>query len=745
MGHGPQTDQLGERARSSDQERGEAVPVRIHEIAGQFSLPVPDLFFKSLYGGGQDQLLLGPGHGDIEDAEFFAHGVAADLFRDLLPTQGRCADPGNRVVVVDAGPPVSVIHHGAPGVMGPEAEALGQACHKADGKLQALALVDAHDADNIRVFVQCICLPVIDLLLFETVYIAQELKESGKIGLCEGIRLAAQKLQVGGPLGARRKGRAIVLIAGLLQKSAEELRDGPVAGPLPPFVDKSKEGPAFFQRSRPGIRGGGSGAEGVVKAPVPLQHPDRSDLILGKVPVKAAHGAIEGDVLARIVQDTQEAQHRPDLSGHEVSGPGLRVGGDPLPLKNGAQVFVPSLCRPQQDHDIPVAGRAQVSGLLIRDLKLSDQLPDPPRDHQGLLLPVCQVPDGVGQNAGILFFVQVFAGNVLRPAILRAGSVFRTTGPPGTLFSLLPRSRLQEQKFSPVGIRWILGPEKVLTGIYRALFQGRVFRVVNTADLPAHDPPEQGIDGIQDLPAAAEVLVQLDPLQLRVVRPVAVVFFHEDLGPGQAEAVDALLDIPDHKAVVFSVLLAGYDLQEELLHLIAVLIFVDQDLGVVAPQGLCRAPGPVAAVLLPFREDIQGQVLQVHKVDHMPVPFDLREPGMVFQGKLRQGPDRLPGRLHHGQDHLRRLPADLLPELLEPVLLGVPHSLNGVLELRVDIGIFFGLAADGGVSGKSALQGPQDLPPELPGQVRRQGLRVRSLPSLQEAADAAKKLVPLLL
>ena len=55
--------------------------------------------------------------------------------------------------------------------------------------------------------------------------------------------------------------------------------------------------------------------------------------------------------------------------------------------------------------------------------------------------------------------------------------------------------------------------DQIFARKYRALFQGDGFVVVNAAHLAPHDAQEKGIDTVQDLGAAAEVLVQIDPLR----------------------------------------------------------------------------------------------------------------------------------------------------------------------------------------------------------------------------------------
>ena len=190
--------------------------MRIGKISRHGTCPVCQFFCKVFGGCRHDQLFFGAGQSYIEDAEFLAHAVPADLFRDLLAPECRCTDSGDSVKIMDADAPVSVEQHGAGCIKTPESKTFRQTGHKAHRKLQPLALVDAHDPDNIRVFVEGIGLSVVDLLAMQSVNISEELKQSRKVGFGKSVRLALQKPEVGASLGPGGQCRTVILIAGLL-------------------------------------------------------------------------------------------------------------------------------------------------------------------------------------------------------------------------------------------------------------------------------------------------------------------------------------------------------------------------------------------------------------------------------------------------------------------------------------------------------------------------------------------------
>ena len=203
---------------------------------------------------------------------------------------------------------------------------------------------------------------------------------------------------------------------------------------------------------------------------------------------------------------------------------------------------------------------------------------------------------------------------------------------------------------------------RIFIGKYSSPFQGYSFTIFNAADLPAHQSEEKCIDTVQHFFAAAEILIQFDLFCQGIIRQVGIIFFHKDFGPCQTEPVYTLLDVTHHKPVVISVILPGNDLKQQFLDFVAVLIFIDQDLVIVAAQRPGRPSGNIGPVLLTLCQDLQGKMLEIYKVDQVPGLFFFQESLGKLQGKGRQGGNGSRGRLHSCQDPLRILPRRFLAE-----------------------------------------------------------------------------------
>ena len=121
--------------------------------------------------------------------------------------------------------------------------------------------------------------------------------------------------------------------------------------------------------------------------------------------------------------------------------------------------------------------------------------------------------------------------------------------------------------------------------------------VFNAADLPAHHPLKHLIDGLYHIFTAPEILGKIDPPAVSL-RLVGLIFLHKEFRSRQAEAINALLHVAHHKAVIMPVLLSGDRAQQVLLHKIAVLILIDQYLTKVFPVLQCHLTWNNAAFLL---------------------------------------------------------------------------------------------------------------------------------------------------
>src|SRR5690606_33296049 len=110
-------------------------------------------------------------------------------------------------------------------------------------------------------------------------------------------------------------------------------------------------------------------------------------------------------------------------------------------------------------------------------------------------------------------------------------------------------------------------------------------------------------------PAAAEVGLQVDADAAAV--PSAsegAVLLLEDPGIGQAEAVDALLDVAHQNAVALALLGPAHQRDQPVLHGVDVLVLVDQDLD--EPAAALRQR-PAAGV----GQRLQGQALEIGEIE----------------------------------------------------------------------------------------------------------------------------------
>ena len=119
--------------------------------------------------------------------------------------------------------------------------------------------------------------------------------------------------------------------------------------------------------------------------------------------------------------------------------------------------------------------------------------------------------------------------------------------------------------------------------INRPWIKRRFLIVFHAAKGFSHDPRKNKVHAIQHFCPAAEIPMKIDPSSFRSFLPILPVLFHKDFRPCQTEFIDALLHIPYHKPVKLSLFFPGNTFQQHLLHQIAVLVFIDQDLFKIIP------------------------------------------------------------------------------------------------------------------------------------------------------------------
>ena len=131
----------------------------------------------------------------------------------------------------------------------------------------------------------------------------------------------------------------------------------------------------------------------------------------------------------------------------------------------------------------------------------------------------------------------------------------------------------------------------------------RLGRIVAAGVFRRVDRREHGVDELGDAAVAAEIFAQEHRLPLHSAVVGAAVGL-ENLRLGVAEAVDALLDVADHKAVVR----LGNRRKNQILQAVYVLIFVDADFVERVLQFPTEGRADIT-LLVPFGQQAGGQML----------------------------------------------------------------------------------------------------------------------------------------
>ena len=162
--------------------------------------------------------------------------------------------------------------------------------------------------------------------------------------------------------------------------------------------------------------------------------------------------------------------------------------------------------------------------------------------------------------------------------------------------------------------------------------------VRDAAEFRTHQLAEYIIRRRKHLRPASEVFVEIDSLLAFPVLRIRMIFFQKQLRPRQAESVDALLDIANHKPVPSAFLLAGHCREQCLLDKVAVLILIDHNFAELFRK-LPRRIGPHQAAVFLLHENFKRKVFQIGIIENIFAPFFLRKRFCKLLRQINQHPD----------------------------------------------------------------------------------------------------------
>ena len=521
----------------------------------------------------------------------------------------------------------------------------GQAGEDDHGKLQPLGLVHGHDADDVLLIAQGLGGPAV-IRAGAQVCALQEIIQGAALG-----SLLRQQAQVGLPGSAVLRRAGGVVDAGFVQQQADEDVQGHPAAEEAPAVESGKQVGGFDADRR--VRCGGSSHEDLVigRRGRRVADPDGRQLLGAEAEAGNAADGHQREVLVRVVDHPEQVHHILDLAQVVILRVRVRIEGN-AGLAEGVRVDGGVGGRvAQQDHDVPVPvagpGRQRRIALL----------------HQG--------PDPLGNKAG---FPLGACGDAL----------------------LLPRILVGRDQQPQLRFR--------AGGRFRAGAQGGAVVIFDLQRLAVHDHGEDLVDGVEDVPGGAEVLLQQD-LTLRAAwfNGKTLVLVHEQRRLGLAKAVDALLDVADHEELVPPV----QRLDDLLLDGADVLVLVDEQhiilTGELPGDGFLPQEGQAAVLQVVVVQDAAFELQRLVPV--LDVPHQAAEAPRHAGGQpfIRDSLAVVPGQRIDGVLHL-----------LLPAVAGVGIALLGVLVVHI---VLFAarhdVEFDRPASQRALLRGAQVVMPQI--------------------------------
>ena len=112
---------------------------------------------------------------------------------------------------------------------------LGQTGHKGHRKFQTLALMNAHNPHNIRIFIQGIRLAIIHLIFFQLLHVTHKVKQSKIACLLKVGSLGQKHFHIGFALAAAGKCRDIIQVIEIIQNALQQIPDWHIRSVIPIF------------------------------------------------------------------------------------------------------------------------------------------------------------------------------------------------------------------------------------------------------------------------------------------------------------------------------------------------------------------------------------------------------------------------------------------------------------------------------------------------------------------------------
>ena len=153
--------------------------------------------------------------------------------------------------------------------------------------------------------------------------------------------------------------------------------------------------------------------------------------------------------------------------------------------------------------------------------------------------------------------------------------------------------------------------------------------IIHAARFLPHQARKQGVDEIENPLVAAEIFRERNDARAGIGHP-SLMIFGEDARIGQAETVNALLDIADEETVG-AIALAAQRFNDRLLGFIDVLVFIHE----YEAQFLAPMTGNLARTAV-FPKQAKGKLFKVVKVDAAFLPFGFAKCGVKLPGEIEQ-------------------------------------------------------------------------------------------------------------
>jgi hypothetical protein len=339
------------------------------------------LFEMLAEAAAEQEVVAGPGGGNVEEALLLGQGFAAVAAADQLAQKGGLT--AELLLGIEDAEADAQLRVDQSGVGLAQIELAVQIGNEDDGEFQSFGGVDGEDLDRVSALVQG-RFSLFILFSGQEVQVGDKIGQRGGAGGFEGTGQREELADVGHGLVAALAEAQEPPGAGLLEDVVEQLDQGDAVAKLTPAIQEARGGGDCLAVGGGEIGGGLVGVELIPERSGPQLCQDEEGVV-GEAQIRGAEGAQQGETVAGVVEDAQDIGQVVDLLALVEAKAADYLEGD---VQRAQRLLVhgQEAAAAQENGDVAKAGRADTLAVGDRQISCVEEAAETAGDELGFAL-----------------------------------------------------------------------------------------------------------------------------------------------------------------------------------------------------------------------------------------------------------------------------------------------------------------------------------------------------------------------